>query len=148
MKITENFTYEELNPHKFEMSLGHKVNLEHLAFYTLQPLRDYYNEPLLITSGYRTIEYNNKIAGSNNSQHIRGQAVDFVVKDRKLLTKIFNDIDEIPKISYDQIIIYYNEGNPIPRWIHISQNTRINRAEKLLCKINKNGRKYYQITDY
>ena len=36
MKITENFTYEELNPHKFEMSPGHQVNLERLAFYTPQ----------------------------------------------------------------------------------------------------------------
>ena len=69
MKITNNFTLEELNPHNFKLSLKQTINLEHLAYYTLQPLRDYINTPIKITSGFRSVKYNDSIGGVKNSQH-------------------------------------------------------------------------------
>ena len=144
MNITKNFTIEELNPHNFKLSLKHTINLEHLAYYTLQPLRDYINTPINITSGFRSVKYNDSIGGVKNSQHTQGEAVDFVTNNPNDLITIFNEIDNIPKISYDQIILYYTQGNPKPHWIHISQHHIYNREEKLTCMIQKNGRKYYQ----
>ena len=63
MKITKNFTHEELNPHNFPLSLKQTINLEHLAYYTLQPIRDYVKELIIIISGFRTPKYNKKIEG-------------------------------------------------------------------------------------
>ena len=147
MNITKNFTREELNPHNFKLSLKQTINLEHLAYYTLQPLRDYINTPIIINSGFRSIEYNRKIGGVADSQHTKGEAVDINVKNPKLLVKIFNEIDIIPKLTYDQIIIYYKENNSIPLWIHISHHDEYNRKEKLKCFIKKNGKKEYTVIE-
>ena len=43
---------------------------------TLQPLRDYLNEPITINSGYRTAELNRLVKGVYGSQHIKGEAAD------------------------------------------------------------------------
>ena len=137
MNITKNFTREELNPHNFQLSLKQTINLEHLAYYTLRPLRDYIKEPIIITSGFRTPEYNKKIGGVTESQHTQGEAVDFITNNPNHLITIFNEIDNIPKIAYDQIIIYYTQGNPKPLWIHISLNNIYNREEKITCMIQK-----------
>jgi hypothetical protein len=55
-------------------------NLLELIVYCLQPIRDKLNKPMIVSSGYRCEELNNKIGGVKNSQHTKGQAVDFKVK--------------------------------------------------------------------
>ena len=49
----------------------------------LQSIRDYYNKPVTINSGYRTAAYNKKIDGATYSQHTYGMAADIVVKGEK-----------------------------------------------------------------
>jgi len=50
------------------------------AFMTwLDGLRELYGKPIIITSGYRTPEYNKLIGGANNSAHIYGKAADIAV---------------------------------------------------------------------
>ena len=49
----------------------------------LQCMRSYFGVPITINSGYRTNDYNIKIGGAVNSQHVRGRAADIVVKGRK-----------------------------------------------------------------
>ena len=58
---------------------------------TLQKIRDKYNLPIVITSGYRCEEWEKYRERSGNSQHTRGLAVDFYVmsENRNL---IMNDI--------------------------------------------------------
>jgi hypothetical protein len=46
----------------------------------LQALRDHYGVPMTINSGYRSPEHNAAVGGAPNSQHVKGTAVDFVVK--------------------------------------------------------------------
>lgn len=43
----------------------------------LQEIRDYVNEPIIITSWYRPEPYNSWAGGVSNSQHLWGGAVDF-----------------------------------------------------------------------
>ena len=45
----------------------------------LQPIREKLGKPMIITSGYRNSQVNKLVGGASNSQHTKGQAVDFVV---------------------------------------------------------------------
>ena len=47
----------------------------------LQDIRDHFNRPVTITSGYRTMTHNKKVGGSPKSQHLYGTAADIQVKD-------------------------------------------------------------------
>ena len=55
------------------------VKLDHRLLEKLQDLRDRVGAPVNITSGYRSPEYNKRIGGSPNSQHILGRAADIKV---------------------------------------------------------------------
>lgn len=46
----------------------------------LQAIRDHFNAPVTINSGYRTESYNKKAGGASKSYHMTGQAFDIVVK--------------------------------------------------------------------
>ena len=57
----------------------------------LDHLRRSYGEPIIVTSGYRTKEENERIGGVENSSHLTGNAVDIKVKssrDRYYLIKL------------------------------------------------------------
>ncbi len=56
-------------------------NLAYLAETVLQPIRDRFNYPLRITSGYRSDALNRAVGGSLTSQHSVGQAADIVVSE-------------------------------------------------------------------
>lgn len=45
----------------------------------LQQIRDYFNQPIIINSAYRTESHNKKVGGSPNSQHLKGTAADIVI---------------------------------------------------------------------
>lgn len=49
----------------------------------LQKIRDYFESPVTINSGYRTFAYNKKIGGATYSQHCYGTAADINVKGIK-----------------------------------------------------------------
>ena len=49
----------------------------------LQVLRQEFNEPMIISSGYRDLSYNQVIGGAKNSPHLFGKAVDVVVSGKK-----------------------------------------------------------------
>jgi len=48
-----------------------------LVKFGLAPIRKKYG-PVTITSGYRTPEHNVAVGGVENSQHVKGQAADFI----------------------------------------------------------------------
>jgi len=45
----------------------------------LQKLREYFNKPIIITSGFRTPYFNALIRGAKNSQHLYGNAADIKI---------------------------------------------------------------------
>ena len=79
MKLTENFSLEELNKHKFYMPDDVLDNLKMLAV-QLEIIRAHFNAPVTINSGYRNLEYNRNIGSKDTSQHVLGTAADIVVK--------------------------------------------------------------------
>ena len=46
----------------------------------LDKIREHFNAPLIINSGYRTPSWNVKVGGTPNSYHCKGMAADIVVK--------------------------------------------------------------------
>ena len=89
----------------------------------LQPLRDKLGKPMIITSGYRCYQLNKAIGGATNSQHTKGQAVDFHVKGmtiQQLMEFVINS-----GVPFDQCI---NEHN---QWVHISYRKGNNRRQIL-----------------
>lgn len=46
----------------------------------LEKIRNHFNAPVIINSGYRTPSWNSKVNGSGNSYHCKGMAADIVVK--------------------------------------------------------------------
>lgn len=46
----------------------------------LQAIREHFNKPITITSGYRTAAHNAAVGGSKSSQHLLGRAADFHVE--------------------------------------------------------------------
>lgn len=98
-------------------------NLLELIVYCLQPIRDKLNKPMIITSGYRCEELNNKIGGVKNSQHTKGQAVDFKVKGMTAKEVINFIVDN--DFEFDQLI------NEHDMWVHISYAKGKNRKQVL-----------------
>ena len=47
---------------------------------TLEKIRDHFNAPVIINSGYRTPSWNSRVNGAPNSYHCKGMAADVVVK--------------------------------------------------------------------
>lgn len=122
MKLTEHFTLEELattNNAKYK-----KVNLNYaennldqikvLALFSEQ-VRAILNVPMVISSGYRCKELNKEVGGSNSSQHILFQAIDFIPK-KISIQEAFNILKN-SVLVYGQLIIE-KSGNS--EWIHVS----------------------------
>lgn len=45
----------------------------------IQKIRDHFDKPVVVNSGYRTDAYNKKVGGANQSQHLYGRAVDIKI---------------------------------------------------------------------
>lgn len=72
IQISKNFKLNE-----FQCSdSGSVVKLDSKLLEKLQLLRDKLNNPINITSGYRTPECNKHVGGSSNSYHMKGMAAD------------------------------------------------------------------------
>lgn len=100
---------------QFTIEINVLANLIYLTNNLLQPLREIVG-PINITSGYRCEEVNAIVGGANLSQHLYGQAVDFVCKD------FLKAISFIKNKTFDQLIIYDS-------FIHISLTTSFNRKQ-------------------
>lgn len=79
MNLSEHFTLDELNKHKFDMPDEVLDNLKMLAV-QLEIIRAHFNAPVIINSGYRNLDYNRNIGSKDTSQHVRGTAADIVIK--------------------------------------------------------------------
>ena len=53
-----------------------EILIDEKLVYKLQLIRDHFNKPVHINSGYRTQEYNTRIGGARNSYHKQGRAAD------------------------------------------------------------------------
>ena len=72
----------------------------------LQKARDHFDNPLIITSGYRTTAHNSKVGGVSDSNHVFGNAADVYIPGVSVLD-LYNYFCEIAGNSCE-IGIYNN----------------------------------------
>ena len=100
-------------------------NLTALVDNVLDPLREWYGNPLSVNSGYRCPALNKAVKGSTTSQHMSGQAADIDTGDRHHNKLLFDYIQK--NLPYDQLI-WENGG----AWVHVSfKNDGKNRKQVL-----------------
>lgn len=128
MKLSEHFTFEELTRSatasrlKIENSPSETItkNLTVLAETVLEPLRESFGKPIIVTSGFRSQSLNRAVGGSPTSQHCYGQAADIRTledtpeSNRKLFDCALRLVKE-KKIKVGQLINEYGYD-----WVHIS----------------------------
>ena len=142
MKLTNNFSLQELTSSETAVRRGIDntpspeviLNLKALCENVLQPLRDWYGKPITITSGYRSPELNKAIKGARNSDHMRGQAVDFVLP-KEDYQRVFDWLRK--NVEYTQIIDEFSFS-----WIHISYDSK-NLKKQALKAVKSNGKTAY-----
>lgn len=80
MQITKNFTVQEFAcKDGTPVPVKYTTNMIVLA-YMLQVMRGYFNAPITIQSGYRTVSHNTAVGGASRSFHLYCMAADIVVK--------------------------------------------------------------------
>ena len=105
----------------------------------LDPLREAYGKPIIVTSGYRCEKLNKAVGGAASSQHVKGEAADIrSVQDTPEENKKLFDLIVKLGLPFDQLINEYNYD-----WVHVSYGAR-HRRQKLKA-VKKNGRTTYII---
>jgi len=151
MKLTTNFSLAELTASQVAArkgipnnpTAGQIENLKKLCESILQPIRNHYDSPVIISSGFRTPELCVLINSSINSQHAKGQAADLQVigVDNKALAKYIKE-----NLDFDQLILefYKEEEGPHSGWVHVSYEGKANRKESLQAtRSEKTGKTVY-----
>ena len=69
-----------------------RKNLVTLIEQVLDPIREKWQSPIYITSGYRCAELNKKVGGAENSYHLRGMAADITAKSVFYNTALYTEI--------------------------------------------------------
>ena len=124
MNLSRNFTLQELIKSDTAIRLdinnnpnsGQIEKLRLLCENILQPIRDHYGRPFIVSSGYRCPELCLAIGSSIKSQHAKGQAADFEVPgiSNMALAEYIKD-----NLEFDQLILEcYKGGNT--GWVHCS----------------------------
>jgi zinc D-Ala-D-Ala carboxypeptidase len=120
------------------------ITMQITAQHIFEPLRNHFNEPIYISSFYRSPELNKAIGGSTSSQHCIGEAIDIDdVYSKASNVDFFNYIKD--KLEFDQLIWEFGDDEN-PAWVHVSYALGKNRM-RILKAIKENGRtKYINIT--
>lgn len=126
IQITQHFNLDELTTtnnkklrdKNYQYGLSKMTQMNILAHFAEQ-VRLIVGCPMKITSGIRCEELNAIVGGSKTSQHLKGEAIDFIPTKIKIKTAF----DKIRKsnLEFGQLII---EKSGKSEWIHISIGTK------------------------
>ena len=92
-------------------------------------------EPIIISSGYRSAELNRKVGGSPTSNHLTGCAVDIRVAGIEQAMRyavILMDYADETKQDYDEILIERNRSGGY--WLHFAVRPKDNRRKTMFLQ--------------
>jgi hypothetical protein len=140
IKLSEHFTLGEMTVttyHTDDGNIPSRVaieNLTNLCEVWLEELRCRYNllygqkeSPIVINSGFRSPEVNQKCGGAKNSNHLTGCAVDIHCAGKEQAIRyacILLDIADGKKLDFDELILE-KRGTTI--WVHFAVRPKGNR---------------------
>lgn len=139
MNLSPHFSLEELTFSETAVRHGYPndpspevlQNLRALAA-ALEMVRYKLGHPVLISSGYRSIQVNAAVNGSRSSAHMKGLAADFRCPNFGDPLKVAAEIATIA-FDYDQIIHEFG------RWVHLGIPAPGETARKQLLTIDRAG---------
>ena len=115
------------------------ANLQRLVTNVLDPLREEWGAPIIVTSGFRCVSLNAVVGGARSSQHVYGQAADIrTVSDRPEDNRKLRDLLIELNLPFDQLIDEFGCD-----WIHVSHKAIGNRGQLLQAK-RVGGKTIYQ----
>lgn len=113
-----------------------KANLEKLIEF-LNPLREVWGSPILVTSGYRSPELNKAIKGSSTSAHRFGFAADMVPQNGKI-DKFKQFVkDYLKDKEFDQ---YIDESSGNSSWVHLGLYHPDGKQQRKQFLLYRNGK--------
>ena len=134
-KLSEHFTLGEMtksssHPEVYNIPSHEAIaNLKRVCLW-LEELRERYNAPIRINSGYRSPQLNRAIGGAANSNHLTGCAADIRVENMEQLLRyavILLDISRDWHQDFDELLIERNRYGAI--WLHFAVRPSNNRRK-------------------
>jgi hypothetical protein len=146
MKISEHLDLSEVTRSETAKRKGisneptaeHLENFKKLAENIFEPIRNHFNVPIHISSGYRSKALNTSIGGSLTSQHCSGEAIDIDMdgSSNGVTNKMVFDFIKA-NLNFDQMIWEFgNSSNP--DWVHVSYEST-GKQRKQILKASKIG---------
>lgn len=116
-RLSEFSRSQTADSHGIDNSVPEELipSLRNLCEQVLEPLREHFNKPVVISSGYRCPNLNRLVGGVPNSQHQKGEAADIHIPSSTEGHDWFLWIED--NTCFDQLI-WERKGNT--RWIHVS----------------------------
>jgi hypothetical protein len=149
MQLSKNLTLAEIIRSESAKRNGltnkptprHTENLKILATKVFQPIRDFFNRPVHVSSGYRSAELNKLVNGSTTSQHSTGEALDIDMDGTEVTNKeVFDYIKD--NLEFDQLIWEFGT-NDNPDWVHVSYRASGKQRKQVLKAIKVKGKTTY-----
>lgn len=145
--ISKNFDYKEfektdvpgMQVRNTITSAEVRDSIKALVDEVLQPLRDAWDEPLAINSGYRCPEVNKAVGGVPTSQHTKGEAADVCPFGRnghgdiEVVRQLAQKAVEVD-LPFDQMILY-------PSFVHFSHKLKGEQRRQILYNKRYTGKK-------
>jgi len=139
MKITKYFSESEFKvsaeypdlAKEIDLFWPDLVKLFYMCSCILELPRGFYKEPFLITSGKRSPELNFAVGGAKLSDHLFFElscAVDFTMRDKNKLFKVYSWIYTHCHYSVGELILYFDRKWK-PHFIHVSLPTEKHHSE-------------------
>lgn len=122
----------------------HKENLKLVCLEIFDKIREHFDKPIGISSGYRSKALNDATPGSSSkSHHCTGQALDIDADIFGGLTnkQIFEYIHN--NLEYNQLIWEFGDSAN-PDWVHASY-VKGNNKKQTLRAFRRNGKVIYEI---
>ena len=129
------FTFDELTASATARRMGipnipswrERENLRLLVDELLDPLREAWGAPIIVTSGFRCKLLNQVVGGAANSQHTTGMAADVrTLSDYPSDNKRLFDLALSLDLPFDQLIDEYRYN-----WVHLSYSRYSMRKQVL-----------------
>ena len=146
MKISEHLDLSEVTRSESAKRKGisneptaeHLENFKKLAENIFEPIRNHFNVPIHISSGYRSKALNTSIGGSLTSQHCSGEAIDIDMdgSSNGVTNKMVFDFIKA-NLNFDQMIWEFGNSNN-PDWVHVSYEST-GKQRKQILKATKVG---------